>query len=540
MALAVEVLTGADWLTSGLREQATAGGHQQSTPRLVAGDEQQPEEAGVRTPVELDLPLALHRGGAARLHGQLADALRTAVREHRLPPGAQVPATRRLAEQLGVSRATVTAAYEQLVGEGFLEARHGSGTRVSQHVGALPAPRAADLGPRRRAAQRPGAVDLRPGRPDTSRLADAAWRSAWREAALADVPDDEPPPAGLPALREQVAAHLRAARGVDADPADVVVTAGTGDGLALVVHALRGRRAPRSPQRRRDLRVVVEDPGYPSSARCLLRLDAELLPVDVDDDGLRVDRLPPRGPEPFDAVLLTPSHQYPWGGVLPLERRVALLARAREAGAVVVEDDYDGEFRYGAAPLPALASLAPDLVVHLGTFSKVLSPWLRAGYLLAPPALREALAEVREDLGAPVSGVLQRALAGHLAGGGLRRHVARVRRDHAHRRDLLRQMLAEHPHLRARGAAAGLHVVVELPAGTDSAAVVAAVEAQGHLLADLAAYAVARTDLPPAVVLGYGAATVAELRGAVTALARAVPADGGCDAHLLDRRAEEG
>lgn len=534
--LAVEVLTRADWPRSGLNDQATAGGHQQSTLRLAAGIDQQPEEAGVRTPVELDLPLTLHRGGAAPLHGQLADALRTAVLEHRLPPGAQVPATRRLAEQLGVSRATVTAAYEQLLGEGFLEARHGSGTRVSEHLGALPTARAADPWPRDRAAQRPGAVDLRPGRPDTSRLADAAWRSAWREAALVGVPDDEPPPAGLPALREQVAAHLRAARGVDADPADVVVTAGTGDGLALVVHALRGRRAPRSQQRRRDLRVVVEDPGYPSSARCLLRLGAQLLPVDVDDDGLRVERVPADA----DAVLVTPSHQYPWGGVLPLERRVALLARAREAGAVVVEDDYDGEFRYGAAPLPALASLAPDLVVHLGTFSKVLSPWLRAGYLLAPQAMREALAEVREDLGAPVSGVLQRALAAHLAGGGLRRHVARVRRDHAHRRDLLRQLLAEHPHLRARGAAAGLHVVVELPAGTDAAAVVAAVEARGHLLADLAAYAVARTDLPPAVVLGYGAATVAELRGAVTALARAAPVHGGCDAHVLDRRVQEG
>ncbi|WP_180358008.1 PLP-dependent aminotransferase family protein [Streptomyces sp. NP160] len=468
----------------------------------------------MRTAVELDLPLTLQRGGAAPLQLQLADALRAAVREHRLPPGAQVPATRRLAEQLGVSRATVTAAYEQLVGEGFLEARHGSGTRVSGHLGALPTPRTAEAGPRHRAAQHPGAVDLRPGRPDTSRLADTAWRSAWRAAALADVPDGEPPPAGLVPLREQVAAHLRAARGLDADPADVVITAGTGDGLALVAHVLR---APAGDDGGRTPRVVVEDPGYPSSARCLRRLGAQLVPVDVDDDGLRVERVPADA----DAVLVTPSHQYPWGGVLPLERRVALLARAREAGAVVVEDDYDGEFRYGAAPLPALASLAPDLVVHLGTFSKVLSPWLRAGYLLAPPTLREALADVRRDLGAPVSGVLQRALSAHLAGGGLRRHVARVRRDHAHRRDLLQRLLAQHPHLRARGAAAGLHLVVELPAGTDAAVVLERVQADGFLLADLAAYAVARTDLPPALVLGYGAATLGELRGAVAALARA-------------------
>ncbi|MBC3760222.1 MocR-like pyridoxine biosynthesis transcription factor PdxR [Quadrisphaera oryzae] len=484
----------------------------------------------MRTAADLDLPVTLQRRAGAPLHVQLADALRAAVRDRRLPPGAQLPATRRLSEQLGLSRATVTAAYDQLAGEGFLEARHGSGTRVSEHVGALPQPRT-PAPPVVAAPEVPAAVDLRPGRPDTSRLADAAWRTAWREATLAVVPDDEPPPTGLRSLREQVAAHLRAARGIDADPADVVVTAGTGDGLALVAHALRAQRG-------RDLRVVVEDPGYPSSARCLRRLGAQLLPVDADDDGLRVEALPAPS-SGADAVLVTPSHQYPWGGVLPLERRAALLAWARQAGAVVVEDDYDGEFRYGAAPLPALASLAPELVVHLGTFSKVLSPWLRAGYLLAPPGLRGALAAVREDLGAPVSGVLQRALAAHLAGGGLRRHVARVRRDHAHRRDLLRQLLAEHPHLRPRGAAAGLHVVVELPAGTDAAAVVAAVRADGFVLADLAAYAVARTDLPPAVVLGYGAATLTELRGAVTALVRAAPPPGRRDAHPPGRRPGE-
>ncbi|MGQ7298174.1 MocR-like pyridoxine biosynthesis transcription factor PdxR [Quadrisphaera sp. KR29] len=472
-------------------------------------------EEHVRTTVDLDLPVALRRGAGGPLHVQLADALRAAVREHRLAPGAPVPATRRLAAQLGVSRATVTAAYEQLVGEGFLEAHHGSGTRVSEHVGALPPPAPAPP-PQRSTPAQPGVVDLRPGRPDAGRLADAAWRSAWREAALADVPDDEPALTGLPELREQLAAHLRAARGVDADPADVVVTAGTGDGLALVVHALRDRLG-------RDPRVVVEDPGYPRAVRGLLRLGARLLPVEVDDDGLRVERLPARA----DAVLVTPSHQYPWGGVLPLERRAGLLRWARRAGAVVVEDDYDGEFRYGAAPLPALASLAPEHVVHLGTFSKVLSPWLRAGCLLAPPALGGPLAAVREDLGGPVAGTLQRALARYLASGGLRRHVARVRRDHGHRRTHLQALLAQHPHLRARGAAAGLHVVVELPPGADPAAVVGAVERQGYLLADLAGYAVARTDLPPAVVLGYGAAGLAQLRGAVEALARAAPAPPG-------------
>ncbi|PWJ55380.1 transcriptional regulator, GntR family [Quadrisphaera granulorum] len=472
----------------------------------------------MRTATDLDLPLALDRTDRSPLQVQLASALRAAVLDHRLPPGGPVPATRRLAEQLGVSRATVTAAYEQLVGEGFLEARHGSGTRVSTHVGALPAaPPVARSAPRQPMAVR-AAADLRPGRPDASRLADAAWRSAWRSAVLAAVPDSEPPLAGLPALREQVAAHLRAARGIAADPAGVVVTAGTSDGLALVAHALRAQRHPDGA----PLRVVVEDPGYPSAARCLRRVGAQLLPVDVDDDGLLVDQLPASA----DAVLVTPSHQYPWGGVLPLERRVAMLRWAREAGAVVIEDDYDGEFRYGAAPLPALASLDPSRVVHVGTFSKVLSPWLRAGYLLAPPPLRAELEAVRVDLGVPVGGTLQTAMATYLAGGGLQRQVARARRDAAHRRAHLQALVAEYPHLRARGAAAGLHVVVELPDGADAAAVVAALAADGYLVADLTAYAVARADLPPAVVLGYGPATLDQLRGAVAALARAAAQDG--------------
>jgi GntR family transcriptional regulator/MocR family aminotransferase len=471
----------------------------------------------MRTTAELELPVSLDRTGAVPLHAQLADALRAAVRHHHLAPGAPLPSSRRLADQLGLSRATVTTAYEQLLGEGFLQARHGSGTRVSEHLRTLPSP-----GPGRAPVALPaprgtavagGVVDLRPGQPDTARLVDAAWRSAWRAASSAAVPDRVPPPLGLPALRSEVAAHLRAARGLDADPSDVVVTAGTGDGLALVVHALTALRG-------RPLRVAVEDPGYPSSLRCLRRLGAEVLPVPVDDDGLLVDRLLVRRGE-LDAVLVTPSHQYPWGGVLPLERRAALLARAQEGGAVVLEDDYDGEFRYGSAPLPALAGLGPQHVVHVGTFSKVLSPWLRAGYLLAPPHLRGALADVRRDLGEPVGGQAQQALAHFLAGGGLRRHVARVRRDQAHRRAHLQQLLAEHQHLRARGAAAGLHVVVELPRGADAAAVLAAVAGLGYELADLAEYAVARTDLPPAVVLGYGAATQAQLRGAVAALAGA-------------------
>lgn len=290
------------------------------------------------------------------------------------------------------------------------------------------------------------------------------------------------------------------------------ITAGTSDGLALVVQALG--RLPRP--------VAVEDPGYPAARRVLTRLGCALQPVPVDGEGLCVEQLAALPVAPR-LVLVTPSHQYPLGASLPVGRRLALLDWARSHDAVLVEDDYDSEFRFGAAPLPALAGLDPDeRVVHLGTFSKVLSPWLRVGYLLAPPRLRAALLATRLDLGTPVSGVDQQALAGYLATGALRRHITRARRDYAHRRRHLARLLAEHPALRLRGTPAGLHAVIDLPAGTDVPALLESCAARGFLFADLRDYDATPPPAArpgPAVVLGYGAATLSQLDRAVTTLA---------------------
>lgn len=296
--------------------------------------------------------------------------------------------------------------------------------------------------------------------------------------------------------------------------ADVFVTAGTNEGLSLLTSAL-GLSGEA---------VAVEDPGYPAARRVLTRHGCTLVPVPVDDDGLLVDALP-RGPGAPRAVLVTPSHQYPLGGRLPIDRRLALLEWAGSTGAVVAEDDYDSEFRFDVAPLPALAGLdRTGLVVHLGTFSKVLSPWLRAGYLVAPPDLSPALLAVRADLGSPVSGVDQQALATYLAAGGLRRHIARSRRDYAHVRAHLKRLLAPHPGtLRLRGLAAGLHAVVDLPDGTDTGTVLHRLREHGVLLADLAEYAVQPArPARPALVLGYADATLGEVDRAVRALLDAV------------------
>ena len=468
----------------------------------------------MRPSSDLDMPVALDRSSGVPLHLQLASALRAAALEGLLPAGARLPASRVLAARVRVARSTVLAAYEQLAGEGYLEGRHGSGTYLTP-VLSTPAEALRDV-PIAPAPSAPPpvlpVVDLLPGHPATRRLADPAWHRAWRAAARCPVPATAPPPQGLAALREQVAEHLGTARGLAADPAQVLVTAGTDDALSLLCWALgvRGRA------------VVVEDPGYPAARRVLARHGARLVPVRVDGSGLVVRELAALEEAPV-AVLVTPSHQYPSGGRLPVDRRLELLDWARRTGAVVVEDDYDSEFRFDVAPLPALASLdRHGRVVHVGTFSKVLSPWLRAGHLLAPAPLVPALAAVRADLGSPVDGITQQALALYLAQGSLRRHVARSRRDYAHARaHLVRRVEATAGLLRLRGTEAGLHAVLELPSGADAAAVIAGAASRGVLVADLADYAV-QAPAPAAVVLGYGSAGLADLDRAVAVLAEEV------------------
>ena len=464
----------------------------------------------MRPQAELDLPVSLDRSAPTPLHSQVAAALRDAVVDGLLAPGSRLPPTRLLATRLAVARSTVLAAYEQLDGEGYLDSRHGSGTYISTRLPtAAAAPTAAGPPPAGHVCvaattgragahwRRSGAVDVRPGRPDTGRAAAAAWRCARRRAASRAVPP--------------VAAHLRAARGLRADAADVFITAGTSDGLALVVHALALAACT----------VAVEDPGHPAAWRVLTRLGSRLVPVPVDGDGLCVDRLAALPVAPH-LVLVTPSHQYPLGGCLPLARRLALLDWAHRHDALVLEDDYNSEFRFGVAPLPALAGLdRTGSVVHLGTFSKVLTPWLRVGYLLAPARLRAELLAARTDLRSVVSGLDQRALARYLASGALRRHIARTRRDYAHRRRHLARLVAAQPVLRLHGTRGGLHAVVGLPHGTDVTMLLEACAQQGLLLADLHDYAAGAGPHPhPAVIIGYGAATLTDLDRAISTLAR--------------------
>jgi GntR family transcriptional regulator/MocR family aminotransferase len=438
---------------------------------------------------QFDLPVVVERHTGSPLSVQLGRQLRDAMNDGRVRAGERLPSSRALASALGVSRTVVTAAYEQLYAEGWLEGRHGSGTYV------------ADIAPvesaeetqrsRDRPADRPK-IDLRPGVPWVGNLDTPAWRRAWRLAASVS-PVARPDRRGLPGLRSALVDYLRRSRGVACPPERVLVTRGATSGLDLLAATVL----------RPGDRVGVEEPGYPNARSVLAARGAEVVPCPVDEDGLMVDALP----DGLRLIYTTPSHQYPLGGRLPVPRRQALLAWARRNDALIVEDDYDSEFRYDVAPLPALYGLGPDHTIYLGTTTKVLAPGVGVGWLVARPELVEAIVETHERLGDRTSAVPQEAVRILLEHGDLDRHVRRMRAEYARRRVAVVEALG---HLPLLGDTAGLHLVVGLPDGTADD-VIERAAARGVLLASLDD----RYGGTPGVhglVLGYGGATVAQIR----------------------------
>jgi GntR family transcriptional regulator/MocR family aminotransferase len=444
--------------------------------------------------VGADLPLVVTRSGGVAMVVQLADQLRAAMRQGVLKAGERLPSSRALAGTLGVSRTVVTEAYQQLYAEGWLDGRHGSGTYVADVP--APAPIAAPAGDHEEEpAEERGAgewIDLRPGRAWVRDVDDAAWRRAWRRAA--DVPPgDDPDPYGLPGLRGLVADHLRRARGISAEASDVMVTRGTGNGLDLVATALL----------RPGDRAGVEDPGWRVARNVFAARGAEVVPCPVDEHGVVPEALP----GDLRVIYTTPAHQYPLGGRLTIPRRERLLAWARRTGAIVVEDDYDAEFRYDVAPLPALYGLDPARVVLLGTLSKSLAADVGVGWAVARPDLLARLARKRHELADRTSGPVQAAVSTLLERGDLDRHLRRMRLEYARRRAAVVEILA--PVCRLRGDTAGLHVVVELDAAVVPPLVRAARD-RGVLLdtTERHHHGPARVH---GLVIGYGSASLTRL-----------------------------
>jgi GntR family transcriptional regulator/MocR family aminotransferase len=422
------------------------------------------------------------RHGVGPLHAQLEAQLRQAVRAGRLAAGERLPSTRALAAELGVSRGVVVEAYGQLAAEGYLEARPGAAPRVA--AGAIAAPARVPEPPRM--APR---WDLTPGTPDLALFPRGAWaaaqRRALREAADADL--GYPDPAGHPRLRAALAAYLGRVRGVQAAPERIVVCGGVAEALALVTRVLRRRGARR---------IGVEDPSHHGTHELIAHAGLELVPVPVDAGGIDVVALAAAAP---DAVLVTPAHQFPTGVVLEPPRRAALAAWARRAGAVIVEDDYDAEYRYDRHPVGAVQGLDPDHVVHVHSVSKTLAPGLRLGWAALPARLAADVIEEKRlsDLGIAV--LEQLTLAAFLERGELDRHLRRTRPVYRRRRDALLAALAG---LEVEGVAAGLHVLARLPPGRAEQDVVTRAAARGVAVDALGPH-VTRAARSPALVLGY-------------------------------------
>jgi len=462
----------------------------------------------------------LDRSSAIPLHEQIAHGLRAAVLSGRVGVGDAVPSTRALAADLGVARGTVVAAYEILAGEGYLLTTPGGGTVVADIVVQPAVVRPAVVRPAAGRAASVAApetvpdaqVDLSPGRPRTEGVADAAWRSAWRRAAALDPEPDVDDARGDAVLRAEIARHLGRTRGLDVAAHDVLVTAGTSDAMLLTLVSLRSANA------RKPLRVGIEDPGYPRVRMILRRLGIEPVPIPVRvKSGLDLDALArQRG---LDALIVTPNHHYPLGSRLDADQRARLLTWATREDVLVIEDDYDSEFPHGRAPLPPLSLLDPSRVVLIGSLSKVLTPAVRCGWVVASGAAGERIRATREDLDLPVSLVQQHALALYLAEGDLARHAARRRRDYRHRRRLLLEAFADLPDVELTATDGGLHAVVLLR-GRDVVAereIVAEVAARGIRVEPLSRYAVSEAawPLPAGIVFGYAAPSTVVLLEAV-------------------------
>ena len=462
-----------------------------------------------------DLHLDLSGPGSRR--AVLTRALRDAVREGRLPPGTRLPPYRSLAADLGIARNTVADAYAELVAEGWLTARQGSGTRVAERASPPRPVRRSPSAPIRPAAP---AYDLRQGAPETASFPRTAWLASARRA-LNTAPDDAfgpGDPRGRIELRRALGDYLTRARGVRAAPERIVVCSGFAHALRLLFGGTRGAGAGplRGP-------VGVEAYGLPFHRAILEGSGARTVPLDLDEGGARVARL---ADEPqVRAVLLTPAHQFPTGGPLAAARRAAVIDWARTRGALILEDDYDGEFRYDRVPVGALQGLDPERVVHLGSVSKSLSPAVRIGWMVLPAHLVDGVLAAKGEREAWVGVSDQLTLADFIESGQYDRHVRRMRQRYRHRRDRLVTALAEQaPHVTATGIAAGLHAVLRLPAGTE-ASVVKAASWQGLALDGLSDFRHPEAAMPASdgLVIGYSTPSERAYEATIDALISCLP-----------------
>jgi GntR family transcriptional regulator / MocR family aminotransferase len=439
---------------------------------------------------------------------QLEEQLRDAIQSGRLSPGQALPSTRMLAEDLAVSRGVVVRAYTQLAAEGYLVLRQGANPRVST-IGVLQTPPPSESPPKARRFR----YDLRPERPDLSQFPRRLWLRSVRQALLTAADSDVGyiDRHGLRGLREEIARYLVRARGVAATPDRVVITAGSTHALTLIERVLRQRG---------EQTIAFENPSHLLFHTLARR--TELLPigVTVDEQGLVVDELAAsRAP----AVVVSPAHQFPTGVAASVTRRAELLRWAEATGGLILENDYDAEFRYDRAPIGALQGLAPEHVAYIGSTSKTLAPGLRLGWAVLPTDLVDAAAEELWSMTLHLPGLDQLAFADFMRRGEFDRHLRRMRTLYRRRRDLLvRALQRELPQFPLSGIAAGLHLVLELPTQADEEEARRRARQHGLAIESLSQHALPNYHGPLGLLIGYGTIPEPTIPLAVRELARAL------------------
>lgn len=496
----------------------------------------------------MEIPISLDADSRQCLQAQLYEQVRTLILGGRLKPGTPLPASRSLVEQLGVSRNTVLLAYERLIAEGYLETHRTRGTFVSRELPeqcltanahapgklAMPgdAPRARPplaFEGRAQAVVSPHRFvhDFWLGRPDPHSFPAKTWRYLLNRVMLTAGTrlTEYLDPAGAPELRRAIARHLGPSRGIDADPDQVIVVAGCQEALNVAARLLV----------REGTQVAIENPAYQGAAYLFASYRARLLPVAVDDNGMRVERLPSKG---VTLAYVTPSHQYPLGFTLSLERRLRLLEWARRSGAYILEDDYDSDFRYRGSPLAALMGFDNDgHVIYVGTFSKSIGAGLRLGYLVVPRHLVESARTVKALLDNGHPWLEQAVLAEFIGSGAYERHLRKIRHIYGARRDCLLDCLRKHfGDVVVSGTESGMHVAWHLATGLPTAAELQELAARRgvgiYSLRSGAAHDFGGCPYSErTVVLGFSSLDEAQIRTGVERIAAALVESRGADAN---------
>jgi GntR family transcriptional regulator/MocR family aminotransferase len=452
------------------------------------------------------LLLRIDRSQSRRVRAQLEGALREEMQRGRLGPGAKLPPTRTLAHELQIARSVVVEAYSQLVAEGYLEAVQGAGTRVRAAASTAASDPCPLTGPSLNAV-------FTTGLPDPAYFPRKEWLRAYR-SVLEDCGPEAlglPDPQGRIELRTALSDHLARVRGIKSSSAQLLICNGISQIITIVGRALRTRGATR---------VGIEDPCFATHRRLITSCGLQPVPIPVDGDGVMVARIREHR---VDAMLVAPAHSYPSGAVLSPARRRELVAWATEHDALIIEDDYDAEFRFDRTPLEALQGLAPANVVYAGSASKVLNPCLRIGWVSAPKWFVQDLigAKFVEDVANETLGQL--ALARFIEKGALARHIRRVRPRYRARRDrLLEELTTQASELRPQGAAAGLHLFVPLPEGIREADAIATARADGLRVEGAARHWADPKAGSPAVLVGYGMLNESSVERDVRSLVAAI------------------